>query len=139
LISGVVTCALQLFAGVGLITKTDILAGLLFPRHEAEAAFQAFSPGDVQAVAFSIVGLVFIVQAIVQLPQFAIEVYYALTLPNAMAGSYGNASHRFFVDFFQMIVKLAAGAWLFWNGRVLADFWHKLRTGTGTPTSGEEE
>ena len=57
-----------------------------------------------------------------------------------MAGpSYGNPSHRFFVDLFQMILKLAAGAWLFWNGRVLADFWHKLRTATATPTTGERE
>jgi len=140
LFSGLLTCGLQFLAGASLITKTDVLAGLLFPQRGAEADVHAFSLRDVQTVAFSIVGLVFMVQAIVQLPSFVMDCYVAMAYSKAAAGpNLDSPSHRFFVVLFQMIVKFAAGAWLFWSGRVLADFWHKLRIATGTPTTGEKQ
>lgn len=109
--------------GVFLIARGGWLSARMFPGPEQDVTVTA-SARDVQAIAFSVVGVLLIASALPMLAQIGVNLYYHYKYPEMeLRVIRGN-----WVAFLRMCAKLILGTVLFFSGRSLSNLWFRMRT-----------
>lgn len=113
---------LRIAIGIILILYRDAFSGKLFPGGPDMIAVHA-STKDVQAVAFSVVGILLIVQALPDIGAIAMNISYRAREVEPST----SVRHGMWIKGAMMVVKLVLGISLFFGGRSLSNYWHMLR------------
>jgi hypothetical protein len=121
LLSACVPCVLFALAGVALLRYPNRVARVAFPEL-ASAAHLSIAGRDLQAVLFSVVGVVMIAVAIPTAVRLAFQHYLG-----RMAGTRDELL-RIVPDAAFLLVEIIIGLLLFARGKALAALWHRLRT-----------
>jgi len=106
-----------------LLVHSNKLSGRMFGDTDEKVVISA-SARDIQAIAFSVVGIFLFVSALPHIMQIAANLAWAAEDPGwrrrMMAGTLAASIEAF--------IKLILGLYLFFSGRTLSNIWFKLRT-----------
>ena len=109
--------------GVFLIVKSDKLSGRMFGE-SIERMEPSPSGREIQAIAFSVLGIFMFALALPKGMQVIINIFYKLDDPSLRKqiriGTWATAAG--------MTAQMILGIFLFFGGRALSRFWHNLRT-----------
>jgi hypothetical protein len=105
------------FVGVGtfLLIKATMIAGWLLPKSTASPGVPPGpgSPQNLQAVAFSVVGVILASSAFPDLARTMIQ--------------YGGESHALLQEITKPGIEFVVGLLLFFQSKRLAAYWHRIR------------
>ncbi len=122
-IISILTITLPLGAGVFLWARAEVLAAQMVRGEETGSEKPILIGDDIQAMAFSVVGLFFFVQGF---PRFLSEIVHYATQGWPSSGFYARL---FSGSFLQLVLAIA----LFFGGRGLVEIWKRIRGG-GVPS-----
>jgi hypothetical protein len=128
LIAFVTPTILILFFSIWIWRNADWLASKLLPEPEVSTGESTLNASDLQIVAFSVVGLLVIVEALPQISSIVLEYMYR----TEVAGSRQSVTPILGRPLVLGIIKLLLGVGLLFGARGLAGFLRTLRT-AGTP------
>jgi len=108
--------------GVFLLARSSRLSTRMFPDADGDVAVTA-SIRDVQAIAFSVVGVLLFALALPQLAQIGVNLYYHWKFPEMnLKLLRGN-----WITLLTMCAKIILGTALFFGGRSLSNLWFRMR------------
>lgn len=128
LIAFVTPTILLLFFSIWLWRNADWLAGKMLPGPEVSTEGSALNASDLQIVAFSVVGLILIVQALPQISSMVMEYKYRTEMAGRGQFPAGGIDRQLVFGG----VKLLLGIGLLFGARGLAGILRTIRT-AGTP------
>lgn len=107
-----------------LIAKSDTLSKLLIQNDDKEKIIQSFSLEDMQAIVFSVVGVIVIIWALPKLSQIVTQIsFLKIHREDPLSIRIGQ---RLISDIIDVGFRLILGGYLFLGGRGLAKVWHKI-------------
>jgi len=118
---------LLIFLGWYLIAASERLGRCIFPQATAEEKTSALSSGDVQTIAFSIVGLLLLTKAAPGLFRVILWIWliHSGNFPRAAA------KDQIIQSSVVLVVQLVFGLYLFLGSKGLSGLWHKLQRTRG--------
>ena len=116
-------CTLLLALGIVLIMRSSRFSARMFPEPEKSVTVLA-SAQDIQAIAFSVVGVLLLASALPSIAQIAVNLHHRFNHPEMRPASIRGT----WASFLTMCAKVILGTGLFFGGRALSNFWFKLRT-----------
>lgn len=122
-----ISALVMILGGRYLIRRSDAMAARLFPGEAAQQPLTRTSMGDVQLVAYSVVGLALAAQALPGIATHGLNLLFLLH----------NSSYSMQPDFMRNLLiplvregaQFALGLWLFYHGESVMNLWRKARTG----------
>ena len=107
-----------------LIDRSDKLGKLVFPNSQSEKVVVSISTAEVQAIAFSIIGVLVIVWAIPKLFQVVIQIsFLKLHLKDVFSPGMSQKLIEYSID---VLSRLALGIYLFFGSKGLVKIWHRI-------------
>jgi hypothetical protein len=115
---------LLIVTGVTLISFSAKLSGLLVSTSDSQPKPEA-SGTDIQAIAFSIAGVIITSQAIPKITQIVTNI--SLLNNKGLESMAEQAIAQAWARGLGLVVQLAIGLWLFFGARGLAHMWQRLQ------------
>jgi hypothetical protein len=117
---------LLLVAAIVLVAKSKRLSARMFPPVDSSNAPQAaFSKEELQALAFSVLGVYVVLMAVPKLMELGVNLFTASSVSSPEVQR--SFTRRTWVAGISAIVQASLGILLFLRARGLAKFWHALR------------
>lgn len=124
-LSVAITFVLQFGTGLYLIYFGDIIAIKIMPKADTIDSNSALNSRDIQAMAFSIIGVVLIVVTIPKLFQLGANIYAIQRSADSMQAEY--KFERDTIAFgVNILCRFILGVLLFITGDSLSNIWHKI-------------
>ena len=108
--------------GLYLLARSNKLSARMFPDADGDVAVTA-STRDVQAIAFSIVGVLLFASALPQLAKIGVNLYYHWKFPEMKP----DIVRGTWISLLTMCAKITLGVALFFGGRSLSNLWFRMR------------
>ena len=115
--------------GIYLIKNSEKISELIFPFTESEKKGTTLSSIDIQNIAFSIVGIFILAQAIPSFFKAVSNFFYLIIVP--YHSSFNPFKYRLIGDFTGVILKLVLGSYLFLQSEGISKLWHKIKEAKG--------
>jgi hypothetical protein len=125
LIGSLLPFLLLLIIGLALIFRSDGIGKHLVSDEETEFRSTSLSFADIQAIAFSIAGVILFAQAFPKLIEMAVNVNVLRRLE--VGGMEKKIQLDLWTKSIGLVIELAIGLGLFFGARGLANLWHKLQ------------
>ncbi len=126
IIGSIVTFVLLIGIGIYLIVLSDSIAEKMIPAESTVEVSKVIGPRDLQALAFSVVGIVLIALAVTKLYHLGANIY-VLHLSN-IDDFMGEKLFRETIAFaIGLITQLIIGIVLFVFGGSVSNLWHTLK------------
>ena len=124
-LSVAITFVLQISAGLFLIYFGDRIAKIIIPEADTIESISTLNSRDIQAIAFSIIGVVLIVVTIPKLFQLGANIYAIQRAADNMQAEY--KLERDTIAFgVNILCRFILGILLFITGDSLSNIWHKI-------------
>ncbi len=124
-LSVAITFVLQLVASLFLIYFGDRIAKIFIPTSDTNESISALNSRDIQAIAFSIIGVVLIVVTIPKLFQLGANIYAIQRAADNFQAEY--KLERDTIAFgVNILCRFILGILLFITGDSLSNIWHKI-------------
>ena len=107
-----------------LIKRSDKLGKTIFPNSQSEKVLVSLSSVEIQAIAFSIIGVLVIVWALPKLFEIVTQLSYSkIHQGDVFSVRMGQKLIEYSVD---VVIRLALGIYLFIGSKGLSTIWHKI-------------
>ena len=126
IIGAIVTFLLFLGIGIYLIAFSNNIAENMVPAENPVEGSKGIEPRDLQALAFSVVGIVLIALSISKLFQLGVNIY-ALQSPNLEDSIRAKISRETIAVAIGLTTQLIIGMLLFVCGGSVSNLWHAIK------------
>ena len=123
----IISLLLLIFLGCFLITASEKLSRLIFPKDVAEERVLSLASKDAQTIAFSIVGVLLLARAVPRLFGVIVQISH-LCQESPFSRS---IKWRAIESSVVLVVQFALGLYLFLGSKGLSGLWHKMQQTKG--------
>ena len=120
---------LMITFGIYLLKASDKLSNRIFTGIENNNSTMKLSSHDVQAIAFSIIGVFLITNVIPKLFQKIAQLLSLVSIQDRVLLK--TVGQRLSEDLLEMIIQLILGLYLFLGGKGISKLWHKIQSTRG--------